>query len=68
MRLAGWVWQKSMFMVVLRAVVGLPEVDVSQVTAALLDQAISGIKKETLLDENLVRIDSELLKGRNASE
>jgi hypothetical protein len=43
-----------------RTIISLPKLDVSEIAAALLDQAIKGFEKDTLLNEDLVRI------GRNA--
>ncbi|VUC29976.1 unnamed protein product [Clonostachys rosea] len=40
----------------LRSLVGLPKVNVEDAAAALLDQAIKGFTKDTLLNEDLVRI------------
>ncbi|KAF4626949.1 hypothetical protein G7Y89_g11207 [Cudoniella acicularis] len=46
---------------ILRTVVGLPKVDVRQISACLVDQAVKGFEKETLLNEDLVRIGEMLL-------
>ncbi|RDL36229.1 Uncharacterized protein BP5553_06841 [Venustampulla echinocandica] len=43
------------------SIIGLPRVDVSEVAATLLDQAIKGFEKETLLNEDLVRIGQKAL-------
>uniref|UniRef100_A0A8H7NJK5 NAD(P)-binding domain-containing protein n=1 Tax=Bionectria ochroleuca TaxID=29856 RepID=A0A8H7NJK5_BIOOC len=40
----------------LRSLVGLPMINVDVIAAALLDQAINGFEKDTLLNEDLVRI------------
>ncbi|CAG9991783.1 unnamed protein product [Clonostachys byssicola] len=40
----------------LRSLVGLPKINVDVIAAALLDQAINGFEKDTLLNEDLVRI------------
>lgn len=39
-----------------RAIIGLPILDVSEIAATLLQQAVNGIEQETLLTEDLVRI------------
>lgn len=39
-----------------RAIIGLPILDVSEIAATLLQQAVNGIEKDTLLHEDLVRI------------
>lgn len=44
-----------------RSIIGLPTVDVSEIAAALLDQAIKGFEKDTLLNEDLVRIGQRVL-------
>lgn len=41
---------------VLRSLIGLPKVDVDIIAAALLDQAVNGFQKDTLQNEDLVRI------------
>jgi hypothetical protein len=43
------------------AIIGLPRVDNSEIAATLLKQAVEGIEKETLLNEDLVRIGREEL-------
>ncbi|KAH8807463.1 hypothetical protein F5884DRAFT_899859 [Xylogone sp. PMI_703] len=42
-------------------IIGLPRVGVSEVSATLLDQAVNGFEKETLLNEDLVRIGRSVL-------
>ncbi|CAG8984082.1 hypothetical protein HYALB_00003024 [Hymenoscyphus albidus] len=37
-------------------IIGLPKVDISEISATLLKQAVDGIEKEILLNEDLVRI------------
>ncbi|CAG8962332.1 hypothetical protein HYFRA_00005387 [Hymenoscyphus fraxineus] len=39
-----------------RTIIGLPKVDISEISATLLKQAVEGIDKEILLNEDLVRI------------
>lgn len=46
----------SMLSSVGRSFIGLPSVHVKQIGATLLKQAVEGIEKETLLNEDLVRI------------
>jgi hypothetical protein len=41
---------------IMRSVIGLPRVELDEIAATLLDQAVNGIEKETLLNEDLVRI------------
>ncbi|KJZ75230.1 hypothetical protein HIM_05424 [Hirsutella minnesotensis 3608] len=45
-----------------RYLIGLPEVQVSEIAATLLDQAVNGIEKDTLLNEDLVRIGRKTLE------
>ena len=47
-----------------RSIIGLPTVDVSEVAAALLDQAIKGLEKDTLLNEDLIRIGQKVFADR----
>ncbi|KAI2462718.1 hypothetical protein F4781DRAFT_438240 [Annulohypoxylon bovei var. microspora] len=47
-----------------RAIIGLPKVDVSEISATLLDQAVNGFGKETLQNEDLVRIGQGILQGQ----
>ncbi|KAJ9396055.1 hypothetical protein DTO282F9_7030 [Paecilomyces variotii] len=44
-----------------RSIIGLPMVDVSEVAATLIDQSVNGLEKETLLNEDLVRIGQKAL-------
>lgn len=44
-----------------RSIIGLPKVDVSEVAATLLDQAVRGFEKDTLLNEDLIRIGRTVL-------
>lgn len=46
-----------------RSLIGLPKVDVSQIAATLLEQAVKGIEKETLSNEDLIRIGGKVLSG-----
>ncbi|KAF7535408.1 hypothetical protein G7054_g5396 [Neopestalotiopsis clavispora] len=47
-----------------RNVPGLPEVALREVAAALLDQALNGLEKDTLSNDDLVRIGSKALAGQ----
>lgn len=49
---------------VLLPIVGVPKVQVSEITAALIKQVVSGVEKETLMNDDLVRIGTEALKGQ----
>jgi len=53
---------------VLRTVVGLPKVEVGQVAATLIDQAINGFEKDTLSNEDLVRMGAKVLGEEKTSE
>ncbi|PHH86636.1 hypothetical protein CDD83_9945 [Cordyceps sp. RAO-2017] len=44
------------------AIIGLPKIDVREVAAALLDQAVNGFEKETLENEDLARIGQRALE------
>lgn len=46
-----------------RSMIGLPKIQLNEVAAALLDQAINGFDKETLMNEDLVRIGQRALAG-----
>ncbi|TGO50197.1 hypothetical protein BCON_0189g00210 [Botryotinia convoluta] len=46
-----------------RSLIGLPKVDVNRIAATLLEQAVKGIEKETLSNEDLVRIGDKVLSG-----
>ncbi|KAF7904247.1 hypothetical protein EAF00_001581 [Botryotinia globosa] len=46
-----------------RSLIGLPKVDVSQIAATLLEQLVKGIEKETLSNEDLIRIGNKELSG-----
>jgi hypothetical protein len=45
-------------------IVGVPKVQVSQIGAALINQAVGGLEKETLLNKDLVRIGTKALEGQ----
>lgn len=47
-----------------RSIIGLPKVDVSEIAATLLEQAVNGIEKDTLLNEDLIRIGQKVLKDQ----
>jgi hypothetical protein len=46
---------------VLRLVFSVPKVDRSQIAATLIEQAVNGLEKDTLLNSDLVRIGSRVL-------
>ncbi|KAI1821672.1 hypothetical protein F4861DRAFT_448990 [Xylaria intraflava] len=50
-----------------RTLIGLPMVDLREVSAALLDQAVNSFEKETLQNEDLVRIGSRVLSAQKSS-
>ncbi|KAI0884956.1 uncharacterized protein GGS22DRAFT_136474 [Annulohypoxylon maeteangense] len=47
-----------------RTLIGLPKVDVGEISAALLDQVVNGFEKDTLQNEDLVRIGQEIIQGK----
>ncbi|KAI0175860.1 hypothetical protein GGR52DRAFT_538479 [Hypoxylon sp. FL1284] len=47
-----------------RALIGLPKVHVREISATLLDQAVNGFQKDTLLNEDLVRIGQGVLQAK----
>lgn len=51
-----------------RAIIGLPILDVSEIAATLLQQAVNGIEQETLLTEDLVRIGQKALAAENIGQ
>ncbi|OBT94457.1 hypothetical protein VE01_07236 [Pseudogymnoascus verrucosus] len=48
-----------------RAIISLPILDVGEIAATLLQQAVNGIEKDTLLHEDLVRIGQKALAAEN---
>jgi hypothetical protein len=44
-----------------RTLIGLPKVEVSEIAATLLEQVVKGIEKETLLNDDLIRIGQKAL-------
>jgi hypothetical protein len=46
-----------------RSIIGLPKIEATELAAALLDQAINGLEKETLVNEDLVRIGQKVLQA-----
>ncbi|KAK9241494.1 hypothetical protein V1506DRAFT_517969 [Lipomyces tetrasporus] len=51
-----------------RSIIGLPKVDVHEVAATLIDQAINGIEKDTLLNDDLIRIGQKALVEQQKSQ
>ncbi|UNI16968.1 hypothetical protein JDV02_003349 [Purpureocillium takamizusanense] len=51
-----------------RAFIGLPLIDVRVLSAALLDQAVNGLDKDTLLNEDMERIGQRVLEGDTANK
>ena len=47
-----------------RSIIGLPKVDVREISATLLEQAVNGIGKETLLNEDLISIGQKVLASQ----
>lgn len=47
-----------------RGVPGIPEVDLTEVAAAMLDQVLRGFERDTLSNDDLVRIGRRVLAGR----
>jgi hypothetical protein len=47
-----------------RSIIGLPLVGVSEIAATLLEQAINGIEKDTLLNDDLIRIGQKALADK----
>ncbi|KAI6091829.1 hypothetical protein F4821DRAFT_225682 [Hypoxylon rubiginosum] len=45
-----------------RTLIGLPKVHVREISATLLDQAVNGFQKDTLLNEDLVKIGQRVLQ------
>lgn len=42
-----------------RTIIGLPKVDVRQIATTLVNQAVNGFEKDTLLNQDLIRIGSK---------
>jgi hypothetical protein len=49
------------------SLIGFPKVDVKEVAAALLDQALNGFEKDTLLNEDLISIGQKFLSAQEKS-
>ncbi|KAH8698435.1 putative nucleoside-diphosphate-sugar epimerase [Talaromyces proteolyticus] len=50
-----------------RSIIGLPKVEVSEIATTMIEQAVNGIEKETLLNEDLVRIGQKTLAEQGKS-
>lgn len=50
-----------------RSIIGLPKVQVTEIAATLIDQAVNGIEKETLLNDDLIRIGQKALASAEKS-
>ncbi len=48
---------------VLLPIDGVPKVQVSEIAAASINQVVKGFEKETLMNEDLVRIGTKVLEG-----
>lgn len=46
---------------VLFAIIGLPKILVSEIAVTLIDQAVNGFEKDTLENEDMVRIGQKIL-------
>jgi hypothetical protein len=57
----------GIFKTVMRTLVGVPKVEVTEIAATMVDQVVNGFEKDTLLNEDLVRIGSEVLQRQEAS-
>jgi hypothetical protein len=49
------------------SLIRFPKVDVKEVAATLLDQALNGFEKETLENEDLIRIGQKILSAQEKS-
>lgn len=47
-----------------RSILGVPEVDLSQMAATLIDQVTNGFEKETLENDDLIEIGRKVLLNR----
>ena len=50
-----------------RSIIGLPKIEVSEIAATLLDQAVNEFEKETLLNEDPIRIRQKVLVEQQKS-
>jgi hypothetical protein len=50
-----------------RNIISLPKVDLSEIAATFIDQAVNGIEKDTLLNEDLIRIGQKALTEQQKS-
>jgi hypothetical protein len=57
----------GIFKAVMRTLVCVPKVEATEITATMVDQVVNGFEKETLLNEDLVRIGSEVLQRQEAA-
>ncbi|KUL86756.1 hypothetical protein ZTR_04781 [Talaromyces verruculosus] len=53
---------------IMRSLIGLPRVELDEIAATLLDQAVNGIEKETLLNEDLLLATRLLLPTPRSSD
>jgi hypothetical protein len=47
-----------------RSFIGLPKIDVREISATLLDQAVNGLDKETLSNEDMIGIGQKILAAQ----
>jgi hypothetical protein len=52
---------------ILRAVLGVPSVELTHISATLIDQAVNGIERDALLCEDMTRIGSKVLADQQPS-
>jgi hypothetical protein len=53
---------------VMCTIIGLPQLDVSEISATLLDQVVNGFEKEPLLSEDMIRIGRKVLADQQKIE
>lgn len=47
-----------------RSFIGLPKIDVREISATLLDQAVNGLDRETLSNEDMVGIGQKIIAAQ----
>jgi hypothetical protein len=52
----------------MRVVPGLPDIELQEIAAALLDQVVNGLEKDTLSNADMARIGQKVLADRQAAK
>jgi len=67
LRSEAWYDRNTRLIVIARIILGAPKIDISDTSATPIDQTVNIFEKVALLDEDLVRIASQMLADQKLS-